>query len=93
MDLNKSAQQTMRLSVNPHLLIEAVDEGALVFDASSGATTLIGQSALFVIDTVRHNGGIDEADLDATIGTILMDGSKLSSVLASLEKIRLISRC
>lgn len=83
----------MSLSVNSELLSEVVEEGALIFDLSSGTTTLIGQNALSVVDTIRRLGVTDEAALGAIYGTVFADGSELSGVLASLEKIRLIIRC
>lgn len=83
----------MRLSVSSDLLIEVVEEGALVFDSSSGATTLISNDALLVVGAVRRLGTPDEADLEATSGLMLAEGSNLSSILASLEKTRLVFRC
>ena len=83
----------MRLSVNSELLIEVVEDGALVFDSSSGATTLINQNALSMVDTIRRLGKVAESDLEATYGLLGADGFELSSVLASLEKTRLIFRC
>lgn len=83
----------MRFSVNSEFMIDAVEDGALVFDLSSGATTLICQSAFFVVDTVYRLGKVDRQDLEETCGTILADGSELSCILALLEKTRLIIRC
>lgn len=86
-------QSIMRFSVNSELLIEVVEDGALVFDLSSGATTLINQNALSMVDTIGSLGKVAESDLEAIYGLLGADGFELSSVLASLEKTRLIFRC
>jgi hypothetical protein len=77
-----------RLSINDSILIEAVDDGGLVFDMGSGATTLINNVALGLLNTLRQLGSVDEVELSAAVGA-----TSFAETLASLEKIRLIHRC
>jgi hypothetical protein len=77
-----------RLSINDSILIEAVDDGGLVFDMGSGATTLINNVALGLMNTLRQLGCADEFELSVAVGA-----ASFAETLASLEKIQLIHRC
>lgn len=83
----------MTFSVCGQLHIEEVDEGALVFDSTSGATTLIGQNAKLLLDSMSRLGTVDEPNLVELCSKMREDGSELSSILASLEASRLVFRC
>jgi hypothetical protein len=88
------SQEMVGFSVCSELMIEAVEDGALVFNLSSGATTLISKDALVVVNIMRRLGKkVDQSELEVACSSLNSDGSDLSGVLASLEKSLLVFRC
>jgi hypothetical protein len=77
-----------RVSVSDTILIEKVDDGGLVFDINSGATTLINHVALKFLTTLRQLGKVDLQEIALAVG-----GVETDDILASLEKSQLVHRC
>lgn len=87
------SQHQTHFSLCSGLLIETVEDGALIYNLNSGATSLICNSALGLLNAVRCHGKVDQSELERILGSLNSDASDLSSVLASLEKYQLIFRC
>lgn len=76
-------------------VIEVCEEGSLVFDCSSGSTTLLNEKALFLLSSLRRLGRVTEEDLFSLSAQVPMwnSFSDFSQVLSSLEEARLVARC
>lgn len=90
---SERSQHQTHFSLCSGLLIETVDDGALIYSLNSGATSMISNSALGLLNAVRCHGKVDQSELERILGTQNSDGCDLSSVLVSLEKSELIFRC
>lgn len=88
-----SENKAKSISINNSLLIETVEDGALVFDSNSGATTLINHNALTLLNTLQLHGRIDESEFFATINGVDPRCTDANDVLALLERSRLVYRC
>lgn len=82
-----------RVALAEALLFEEVEDGALIFDQSSGATTLSSGLGLAVIKSLRSLGALDEAALRAAVQDMGEAPENFTDVLISLEKSQLIFRC
>lgn len=82
-----------RVALAESLLFEEVEDGALIFDQNTGATTLSSGLGLAMIKSLRSLGALDEAALRAAVqgGGELADN--FADTLISLEKSQLIFRC
>ncbi len=90
---SERSQNQTHFSLCSGLLIETVEDGALIYNLNSGATSLISNNALGLLNTVRCHGKLGQSELERIFGTLNSDGSDLSCMLASLEKSKLIFRC
>jgi hypothetical protein len=87
---NRNAE---KLSVATGLLIEPMEDGAaLVFDQSTGATTLVNCRALAFLELLCHSGVVSELALSSLENQAFSSASDFSEILISLEKSKLVIR-
>jgi len=84
----------IRIASATGLLIEPLEDGtALVFDQSTGATTLINDRALTLLNLLRYSGVVSERALSSMANQYFSSASEFSDILIALEKSRLVIRC
>jgi len=76
------------------LLVEPLVDGtALIFDRNTGATTLINERALILLNLLRSSGVVSESTFSSMAATAFPVASEFSDILISLEKSKLVIRC
>jgi len=75
------------------LLIEQCEDGSLVYNESTGATTLLNENAGSILRLLCSLGEVAETELRSTTKRILGDIVDFPVILASLEESRLVFRC
>ena len=82
-----------KVLASARLLIEQCDDGALVFNLETGATTLLNDRAAGLLRCLLSLGQLTEADLCSAMKILWGDVSDFSSIFSSLEKSQLVFRC
>ena len=82
-----------RVALAEALLVEEVEDGALIFDLNTGATTLSSGLGLAMIKSLRSLGALDESALRAAVQEMGEVPEDFTDTLVSLEKSQLIFRC
>lgn len=82
-----------RVALAEALLFEEVEDGALIFDPNTGATTLSSGLGLAMIKSLRSLGALDEAALRAAVQGMGEVAENFTDTLVLLEKSQLIFRC
>jgi len=86
-------QEIHTLSASSRLLIEQCEDGALVFNLDTGATTLLNERASVLLRSLLCLGEVAEAELCSAVKQLWVDVSDFSVILSSLEKSQLVFRC
>jgi hypothetical protein len=75
------------------LLIEQCDDGSLVFDPDTGATTLLNDKATALLRSLHRLDRVAEVDLCSAMKHLWGDVGDFPVILALLEESRLVFRC
>ena len=86
-------QRVHTVSASSRLLIEQCEDGALVFNLDTGATTLLNERASTLLTFLLSVGEVAESELRSDINQLWNETSDFSAIFSSLENSQLIFRC
>ena len=86
-------QRIHTLSASSGLLIEQCDDGSLVFNLDTGATTLLDDKASVLLRSLLSLGEVAESELRSHMNQLWSETSDFSAIFASLENSQLVFRC
>lgn len=86
-------QRIHTISASSRLLIEQCDDGALVFNLDTGATSLLNDRASALLRSLLSMGEVAESELRSDINQLWSETSDFSAIFSSLEKLQLVFRC
>jgi len=86
-------QRIHTISASSRLLIEQCDDGALVFNLDTGATTLLNNRASALLRFLLPLGEVAETEFRADVNQLWSETSDFSAIFSLLEDSQLVFRC